>query len=177
MTTQEFFKIKRCPVCGDELIEETKEFYDYWTGITDEWGTGKYYCPNCKKIEKKKLEEQAQKRYEQECKKYDLEYQEYLKIRQHDNIYDIKLTMKEIEALRKLVNTNDRFKDYDIHHAYETLTQTYLNSKGNTVTPKQNNVIKLIEKNTTHKFYGKTLESAREFISKYISESKKEWLE
>lgn len=31
--------------------------------------------------------------------------------------------------------------------------------------------IKLIEKNTNHKFYGRTKESAREFISKYIEES------
>lgn len=166
-------RTKICPVCGETMYEETKKVHDDRISTGGDYfvGTWKYYCPHCEEVARQKRKEQAQKRYEEKCKKYDYEYQDYLKIREYDDVYNIELTMQEIQALRKLVNTQDRFKDYDIHHAYNVLTSTWVNSNDNTVTLKQHNCIKLIEKNTNHKFYGKTLESARKFISMYIEES------
>ena len=92
-------------------------------------------------------------------------------IRKQDKLFTIELTFEEINSLRKAINSQDRFKNYDIHNAFNVLNRVYLDGIEDTVTQKQRNCIKLIEKNTNHKFYGRTKESAREFISKYIEES------
>lgn len=164
-------RTKTCPVCGETMYEKTTKFYDYWTRITTVNHTGEYYCPHCEEVTKQRAKEQAQKRYEEKCKKYDNEYQEYLDIRKQDKLFTIELTFEEINSLRKAINSQDRFKNYDIHNAFNVLNRVYLDGIEDTVTQKQRNCIKLIEKNTKHKFYGRTKESAREFISKYIEES------
>ena len=48
----------------------------------------------------------TQKQYEEKVSKYDNEYKYYLEIRELDNLYTLKLTMKEVEALRHLINQN-----------------------------------------------------------------------
>lgn len=167
---------KICPICGETMYEETKIIHDYSisTGKDYTVGTGEFYCPHCRDVAKQKAKEEAQKRFEDKCKTYDKGYQEYLDIREQDNVYTLQLTTNEIQALRMLVDRNENFQNYDLYNAYEILTKVYLkNGYRNTITQKQRNCINLIEKNTKHKFYGRTLESARKFISKYIDESRK----
>ena len=167
---------KTCPICGETMYEETIIVHDTRISSGKDYteGTGEFYCPHCRDVAEQKAKEQAQKRFEDKCKIYDKGYQEYLDIRKQDNVYTLRLTTNEIQALRMLVDRNKNFQNYDLYNAYEILTKTYLKyGYKNTITQKQRNCIDLIEKNTKHKFYGRTLESAREFISKYISESKK----
>ena len=86
------------------------------------------------------------------------------------------LELTAIEDFEEKGKTDDRFKELDLHHAFKELNHIYLNCDyENKVTPAQRKCIDLIEKNTKHKFYGKTLSSARLFISKYIEESKRGW--
>lgn len=183
-----FDKSGYCPYCASKLEPETYDYYDDGNMHHEGWYkgyTGKYYCPYCDTKYKEQLEKEkeqlekekkqkAQKQYEEKVSKYDNEYKYYLEIRELDNLYTLKLTMKEVEALRHLINQNDRFKELDLHHAFKELNHIYLNCDyENKVTPAQRKCIDLIEKNTKHKFYGKTLSSARLFISKYIEESKR----
>ena len=116
-------RTKTCPVCGETMYEKTTKFYDYWTGITRVNHTGEYYCPHCRDVAEQKAKEQAQKRYEEKCKKYDNEYQEYLDIRKQDKLFTIELTFEEINSLRKAINSQDRFKNYDIHNAFNVLNR------------------------------------------------------
>lgn len=164
-------RTKTCPVCGETMYEETTKFYDYWTGITTVNPTGEYHCPHCEEVAEKYAKEQAQKRYEEKCRIYDREYQEYLDIRQYDTLFTIQLTFEELQALKGLRGKQNRFNKFTVRCAYDRIDSATSCDWRNTVTEKQRNCIKLIEKNTKHKFYGRTKESAREFISKYIEES------
>ena len=166
-------KTKTCPICGGTMYEETKMVHDYSisTGKDYAIGTGKFYCPHCEEVAEQKAKEREQKEYEEKCKKYDKEYQEYLDIRQYDQLFNVQLTCDELHALRSLRGKQNRCSEFTIRSAYNEIDTATLIEWENTVTQKQRNCIKLIEKNTNHKFYGRTKESAKEFILKYIEES------
>lgn len=171
-----------CPHCGREL---TAEEGSVWRGYRDIHHsekiihyTGRYYCIDCDEKYREQLKreqkEKEQKEFDENVKQYNKEYEDYLEIREQDNLYTLNLTIKEVQALRLLINQNDTFKELDLHHAFKELDHIYLYCDyKNNVTPAQRKCIDLIEKKTKHKFYGKTLLSARLFISKYIEESKR----
>ena len=177
-----FDKSGYCPHCQSKLEPETHDYYDYSDMHHEGWRTdytGYYYCPYCdaryRQEQEKKQKEIEQKQYEEKVSKYENEYKDYLEIRELDDIYSLNLTMKEVESLRRLINQNDRFKELNLHHAFKELDHIYLSEHHDEpVTHPQRKCINIIENNTCHKFYGSTLLSAREFISKYIDESKRE---
>lgn len=166
-------RTKTCPVCGETMYEETKKVHDDRISTGGDYfvGPGKFYCPHCAEVAEKRAKEQAQKRYEEKCRIYDREYQEYLDIRQYDTLFTIQLTFEELQALKSLRGKQNRFNKFTVRCAYDRIDSVTSRDWRNTITQKQRNCIKLIEKNTNHKFYGRTKESAREFISKYIEES------
>ena len=166
-------RTKICPVCGEIMYEKTKTVHDdrissggYYTV-----GIGIFYCLHCEEVAERERKEREQKEYEEKCKRYDKEYQEYLDIRQYDQLFTVQLTCDELQALQRLRGKQNRFNKFTIRSAYDKIDTATSIDWENTVTQKQKNCIKLIEKNTNHKFYGRTKESAREFISKYIEES------
>lgn len=81
------------------------------------------------------------------------------------------MTFEELQALKSLRGKQNRFNKFTVRCAYDRIDSATSPDWRNTITQKQRNCIKLIEKNTNHKFYGRTKESTREFISKYIEES------
>lgn len=169
-----------CPHCKSKLEPQMHSYYDNRDMHHEGWvsePTGYWYCPYCEEQRKidveKKQKEIEQKQYEEKVSKYENEYKDYLEIRELDSLYTLNLTMKEVEAVRRLINQNDRFKELNLHHIFKELNHIYLSEHHDEpVTHPQRKCINIIENNTCHKFYGNTLSSAKLFISKYIEESK-----